>query len=335
MQLVVLAECRISSRSRIFIMNSPQLSNSAGAKNVVLALSIGVTLLLWASAFAGIRVGLSGYAPQHLVLLRLLTASVALFFIAPFKRVRVPQLQDVPSLFLLGLTGITGYNLALSFGETHVSSGTASLLVNCAPVITAVLAVLLLKERILLRGWIGLIVSLGGVAIIVTTSGNRVAFNPWAFLVLLAAALQSIFVILQKRLLADYQPLELTCYAIWSGTLVSLVFLPGFATACREASLQATLAVIYLGIFPAALAYLSWAVVLSRLPATRAVSLLYAIPVLSFIIAWFWLHESLQFSTVAGGTFALAGVMLLNTAGREKRNQNPAQFAQRPVEPVD
>jgi len=46
-------------------MNSPQLSNSAGAKNVVLALSIGVTLLLWASAFAGIRVGLSGYAPQH------------------------------------------------------------------------------------------------------------------------------------------------------------------------------------------------------------------------------------------------------------------------------
>jgi hypothetical protein len=49
---------------------------------VVLALSIGVTLLLWASAFSGIRVGLSGYAPQHLVLLRLLTASVALFFIA-------------------------------------------------------------------------------------------------------------------------------------------------------------------------------------------------------------------------------------------------------------
>jgi drug/metabolite transporter (DMT)-like permease len=313
-------------------MNAPKLSNSGGAKNAMLGLSIGATLLLWASAFAGIRVGLSGYTPQHLVLLRLLTASVALFLIAPFKRVRVPKLQDVPSLLLLGLTGITGYNLALSFGETHESSGTASLLVNCAPVITAVLAVLFLKERILLRGWVGLIVSLGGVAIIVTTSGNHVAFNPWAFLVLLAAALQSIFVILQKGLLADYQPLELTCYAIWSGMLVSLVFLPGFVTACKEAPLQATLAVIYLGIFPAALAYISWAVVLSRMPASRAVSLLYAIPVLSIIIAWFWLHENLQFSSVAGGAFALAGVMLLNTAGREKRNQNPVQLAQRPLD---
>jgi drug/metabolite transporter (DMT)-like permease len=61
---------------------------------------------------------------------------------------------------------------------------------------------------------------------------------------------------------------------------------------------------------------------LSRLPALQALSLLYAIPLLSFIIARFWLHESLLLSTVAGGTPAVAGVMLLNTARRATSNQN-------------
>jgi drug/metabolite transporter (DMT)-like permease len=313
-------------------MKSTQRGSSGRAKNATFALSIGLALILWASAFPGIRAGLSGYAPQHLVLLRLLTASVALLLIAPFQKVRLPQLRYLPSLLLLGLTGITGYNLALSYGETNVSSGTASLLVNCAPVITALLAVPLLKERIQPRGWIGLIVSLGGVAIIVTNSGSGIAFNPWALLVLLAAALQSIFVILQKRLLADYRPFELTCYAIWSGTLVSLLFLPGLVSACKAAPFQATIAVIYLGIFPAAIAYLSWAIVLSRLPASQAVSLLYAIPVLSFVIAWFWLHESLLLSTLLGGALALAGVLLLNTAGRATTNPNKAKLVERPVD---
>jgi drug/metabolite transporter (DMT)-like permease len=126
-------------------MNSSELNSSGKAKNVTFALPIGVALILWASAFPGIRADLSGYAPQHLVLLGLLTASFTLLFIATFQRVRFPHSQYVPSLFLLGLTGITGYR------ETHVSSGTASLLVNCAPVITVLLAVLLLKERIQLR----------------------------------------------------------------------------------------------------------------------------------------------------------------------------------------
>jgi drug/metabolite transporter (DMT)-like permease len=309
-------------------MNSSQIASPGGARNVTLALSIGLTLVLWASAFPGIRAGLSGYVPQHLVLLRLLTASLSFLLIAPFAQVKVPKLRHVPALFLLGLIGIGGYNLALSYGETHVPAGTASLLVNCAPIVTALLAMLFLKERIRLRGWIGLIVSLGGVAIIVGTSGTHLAFDPWALLVLFAAALQATFFILQKKLLVHYRPLELTCYAIWSGTLVSFLFLPGFIGACKAAPLHATLAVVYLGIFPAALAYLSWAVVLSRLPASRAASLLYTIPVISFIIAWFWLAERPLFSTLAGGLLALAGVVTLNTSGRAISSKNGTSIAE-------
>lgn len=304
-------------------MNTSRTSGSHASKNIALVSSIAVTLVLWASAFPGIRAGLSGYAPRYLVLLRLLTASFAFVVIAPFARIKVPRLRHVPLLLLLGLTGIGGYNLSLSYGETHIPSGTASLLVNCTPVLTALLARLFLNERIRLQGWIGLIVSLAGVAAIVMTSGDRVAFDPWALLVLLAATLQAIFFILQKRLLAYYRPMELTSYAIWGGTLVALLFIPGFTDACKAAPIHATLAVVYLGIFPAALAYLTWAVVLAHLPVSRAGSLLYVVPVISFIIAWFWLQERPQASTLFGGALAISGVVLLNTAKNHvERNTN-------------
>lgn len=266
-------------------MSSAGAQGARSGLDLTLVLAAAVTLILWASAFPGIRAGLAGYEPAHLVVLRFLVASLALLLIAPFARVRVPQRRHLPHLLLLGGVGITAYNLALSWGETHVTAGAASLLVNTGPIFTALLALMFLGERLRPWGWLGLLVSFSGAGVIALTSGDGLALNPWALLVLLAAVLQASSFILQKPLFTHYRPLELTCYAIWGGTGLSLVFLPGLGGAVREAPLHATLAVVYLGLFPAALAYLAWAVVLSRLPAGRAGSLLYAVPVLAFGIA--------------------------------------------------
>jgi len=54
------------------------------------SLVLGVLLLFWSSAFAAIRVGLEGYSPGQLALLRLLTASAALGFVAVVRRTRLP-----------------------------------------------------------------------------------------------------------------------------------------------------------------------------------------------------------------------------------------------------
>lgn len=78
-----------------------------------------------------------------------------------------------------------------------------------------------------------------------------------------------------------------------------------------------TLATIYLGIFPGALGYVSWAYVLSRLPASTAASFLYLVPVVAIGIAWIWLGELPTFLVVVGGAFVLAGVILVNTRGRK------------------
>ena len=68
------------------------------------ALAITVTLILWSSAFAGIKVGLKGYSPGHLVLLRFLTASLVLLIYAVLTRMPLPEKKDVLCCFHLVLS---------------------------------------------------------------------------------------------------------------------------------------------------------------------------------------------------------------------------------------
>src|SRR5690348_2340510 len=88
-------------------------------------IALSLTLVLWASAFAGIRAGLEGYSPGALLLLRFLIASGALVIYALVTRMRMPELRDIPAMILLGGIGITIYQFGLSYGETSVTAGTA------------------------------------------------------------------------------------------------------------------------------------------------------------------------------------------------------------------
>lgn len=279
----------------------------------ILALSAaGLTLLFWASAFAGIRVGLSAYSPGQMALLRFLVASLVLAGYAVYKRLRLPELRDLPLIAVCGLLGISIYHTSLNYGEITVSAGAASFLISLSPIFTALLAVTFLGERLPAIGWAGMTISLLGAALISWGVGEGIRFEAGSLLVLLSAVCTSIFFVIQKPLLTRYQPFEFTTYALWAGTLGLLVFLPGLPSAVLEAAPEVTGAVVYLGVFPAALAYVSWSYVLSRLPASRAVSLLYLSPPLATVIALVWLGEVPNHYTLSGGLLALVGVILVN-----------------------
>jgi drug/metabolite transporter (DMT)-like permease len=283
-------------------------------------------LLLWSSAFAGIRAGLrltpagalgvGGYGPGELALLRFGTASVVLALYALASRMRPPALADLPRICLASVLGISLYHVALTFGEVTVQAGAASLLIAAGPVFTALLSVLFLQERLTLTGWGGILLAFAGVALIALSGGGGLRFTPGALLILLAAAVAAAHSILSKRALRRYAAIEFTSYVIWTGTLPLLFFLPGLLRQLPAAAPQATFAVVYLGIFPAAIAYVLWNHALARMPASLLSSFLYLSPVLAIFIAWLWLGEVPTVLTLLGGAIAIIGVVLVQTRGQ-------------------
>jgi drug/metabolite transporter (DMT)-like permease len=275
-----------------------------------------LTVLLWGSAFAAIRAGLRSYSPTHLALLRFLCASMAMAVYALVTRMRMPECRDVPAVFVLGFLGFAFYNVALNIGERSIASGPAALLIQTSPIWTALLASIFLRERLNVFGWIG--IGIGFCGALTISLGEEFAFIPnWSAALILAAAISSsIFTIVQKRMLSRYRPAELTAYAVWAGTLMLLPFAGGFPAAFARAPVVDTLAAVFLGVGPAAAGYALWAVVISGLPASRAVSFLYAIPIVAFLVGWLWLGETPGIQDFVGGLLALGGVATVNTLGR-------------------
>lgn len=280
-------------------------------------IAIATTLILWSSAFAAIKVGLRAYSPGEVALLRFGTASIVLGVYAIATGMRLPRREDRSRIALAGVLGITVYHVALNYGEQTVSAGAASLIIAAAPVFTAALASFFLGEHLTVWGWVGIAIAFVGVAMIsFGEGGDGWRLEPGAALILLSAFVTSAYSIISKPLLERYRPLEFTTYVIWAGTVPMLVWGPGLLMRIPTAPLGSTLSVVYLGVFPAALAYLFWSYALARMPASALASFLYLAPVSAIIIAFVWIGEIPAPLALGGGVMAIVGVALTNTLGR-------------------
>jgi drug/metabolite transporter (DMT)-like permease len=274
--------------------------------------AVAAAVLFGASAYAAIGDALGAYSPGPLALFRMLVASAALAVYAAFSRMRLPSVRDLPAVALAGLLAFALYNVALNYGQLTASAGAASLIIASIPIFTALLAVAFLGERPDALGWSGIAVGFCGIALITVGEGSGFGVNAGALLVLLAALSASVYFAFQKPYLEKYGSLPFTAYAIWAGALLLLPFLPALLEEVMTAPPRATLAVVYLGIFPTIVAYATTAYVFSRLPASRAVTLEYLFPPVAILIAYLWLGEIPTIVSVAGGAVALLGVALVN-----------------------
>ena len=282
------------------------------------SLALALTVLLWASAFPAIRVGLAGLGVGGLSVLRLAVASVALAVLAPVLKIRRPAARDLPLIALCGASGMAAYQLLLNWGEVHVPAGTASLLVAIAPVFSVLLAAGFLGERLRARTVLGSVVAIAGAAVIAIASG-RTGVSASALVVLAAALVQGVYHVAGKPLLASYTGRELACYAMWTGTVLLLPFAPDAIERLAHAPGSAIGAAIYLGLLPSALGFVVWGHAVARFTMATSTAALYLVPPVTLLVAFAWLGEIPHPIELLGGLVSIAGVILINSHRQRNR----------------
>ncbi|RQR34510.1 MULTISPECIES: DMT family transporter [unclassified Burkholderia] len=300
-------------------MNTLSSPSSRSARlPLVAAGAVAFTIVSWASAFPFIRIGLHGLAPLQLAAARFATAAVLAIAWLAWRRPRMPARRDALRFLVCGLLGIALYNALLNTGEQTVSAGAASFIVNTLPIFTALLAAVFLRERFNRRGWLGSLVSLAGIAVIAHGQPGGLVLGSGSTLILGAALCSASYFVLQRRLIPVYGALPCTAYTLLAGALLLTPWLPGALASLGGggASRDTALAVLVLGVFPAALGYATWTFALGYFGAARAANFLYLTPAVATVLSMALTGERPGIETLCGGLLAIAGVIFVALRGR-------------------
>lgn len=274
-------------------------------------LAIACTLLFWASAFVGIRYSLQDYHPGPLALLRYMVASLAMaVFYWRLPQRRIPSFSQMIKLCLLGFLGIGLYNICLNYGEVSISAGEASFIIGLMPAIAVIFSSLYLKEQIAKSTIYGIITSLVGLCLIYFAHPSHSSVSLGLVLVFTATLSGAIYSVYQKPLLQHFHPIEITAIAIWTGTLLLMIYIPGLAHDVQQASWTSTLSIVYMGLFPAAIAYACWSYILAYWPTNKAAMTLYMLPFISSLMGLVLLQEVPPLLSFLGGIVTLIGALL-------------------------
>ena len=281
--------------------------------------------MLWASAFVAIRHLGEDFSPGALSLGRLLVGALCLGAVALSRGLPRPTGREWASIVAIGVLWFGIYNVALNEGERRVDAGTAAMLIQVSPVLIALLAAVFLRERFTLYLGVGLALAFAGVGLIsVATSGSGDSDVLGVALCLLAAVVYSIALILQKPLVARLSAVHVTWLACSVGAVVCLPFAGQLVVEAGDAPTSSLLWVLYLGVFPTAVAFTTYAFALQHMAASTLGVTTYLVPPITIVLGLVLLAETPPAMAYAGGALALVGVAVARRKPRVRAGLPPA-----------
>ncbi|HEX9167610.1 MAG TPA: DMT family transporter [Roseiarcus sp.] len=297
---------------------------------------LGLLSLLWGGSYFFVAVAVTDIPPLTLVTLRVGLAAVLLWLSAPFLGVALPRnAKAVTALAVLGFGNNALPFALITWGQTHLASGLASILVAATPLFTVLAAhVLTAEERLSGLKLFGTVAGMAGVAWLV---GPDMLFgaanNAWAELALLAAALcYALSAIYARRMRAlGLKPIDVAAGQATAATLflAPLALLIDQPWTLPTPGGAAVASVLGIAAFSTALAYIVYFRILAGAGATNVLLVTLLTPATAVILGALFLHERLTAHQFLG--FALIAIGLAFIDGRLPRallgarnNPNPA-----------
>jgi len=279
------------------------------------------TVLIFGSSYAITKMALEDISPLVLSFTRSLIACVFLISMIMAQGgsgVFIKGIKGEWKYFaILGLAGVTLFNIFQNVGVKLTSSALAGTLHNTIPLFILILSGVFLHEAITKNKVVGILTGLVGVCIIVfvgkdftdllhdqTIIGNA--------LVLGSAVMWAAYTILNKYISKKYDPLYLTASAYTFGSVFLLPFALSLENIGSLASIpmKTCLIVLYLGIFCSGITFFLWNYALSRMDSTRASVFIYLIPIVAMLVGWACMDEVITFYMLIGFALTILGIYI-------------------------
>jgi len=250
------------------------------------------------------------------------------------RREPLPGRRELAGIALCGVLWFGLYNVVLNAGEKRIDAGTAAMLVNVGPILIAIFAGFLLNEGFPSRLFAGCLVSFAGAVVIgIATSRHGLHETLGALLCIVAAFGYAGGVVAQKPVLRHASPLSVTWLACTIGAISCLPYAGSLVHGVAHARGSSIAWMVYLGVAPTAIGFVTWAYALARTTAGRMGSTTYLVPPLALLFGWAFLGEVPPLLVLPGGALCLAGVGVARTGGRRARAEGLTEIGRRPAKP--
>lgn len=298
-------------------------------------IAAGITVVLWASAFVGIRDVVGTFSPTSIALGRMAVAVAALAVPLLAQGWRPIARRQLVLILASGVVWNALYMVVLNQAERTVDAGTASMLVNTGPIFIGLLAGLFLGEGLPGRLLVGIAVAFGGSVVVgIATSDPAVGLTgstEGVVLCIVAALSYAAGVTLQKPALRTVPALQVAWLAALAGVVVLLPFAPTLLAEASRAPLSKLGWILYLGLFPTGIGFTTWAYALGRTPAGRLGATTYLVPPVVIAMAWLLLGETPPLLAVVGGAICIGGVVVVRAPNVRRPWRRPMEAESSPA----
>lgn len=287
---------------------------------------------MWATSFPLIKVGLDYAPPVTFSAVRYLIAALFMTLVLTYRKglaeMMKEYLEDWKTLTLLGLVGIALPNALLNIGLQFTTASLSSIIQASGPVWTVIVAVPLLKESLGVDKIAGMVIAMAATVLLVTEGGIDINNSTFLgnVLILGTAICYAFSGVITKVALRKHHPIETTGWSLITGSLILLALAPidwGEGVALNSDFL---IILVFLGLFPGALAFLLYNYVLVKSEVSTLSLFLYLIPVFATIISIVFLGENITLMTVILGSMIIFGVAVaqyrLITRWRQSGNES-------------
>ena len=282
--------------------------------------------LIWGSSFLFIRIGVEEVSPFQVVFMRTGIAAIGLNAVLLLRGKHIPfDLRGLIPLIVIGIGNTIIPFALISWGETHVESGLASLLNATAALFTLVIAHFTFHdERITMPKIVGLVVGFIGVMVLASRSwvGGAVITSELAgqLAIVLAALFYAAFGVYSRKTMNDrYEPMVVAAGSMLTAAIgagILLLLAPAFGgegfVALNTLRDDTLWALLLLGFFNTFLAYILFYWIIQQLGAGRASMVTYVIPAVGIVLGALVRDEVVDWRLLVGAGLILSGIAIVN-----------------------